>query len=195
MKNFRTYHKKPFHVDSILEIRLCMDSWEKITQVAAATNKSYSWVVRYCLFRLINRHCPDKFVQYGAKELSPNLSNRYQEFIEMDNTVLQRRANPLKHRHRLCLYEQDEIFIRIVAAKAGITMTHLVRFALELYLDKMLRRWLSPMPLSKRIFLGGFLFWLGIKIQHGGDFHTMSQKNLQFHFKRLQRYQYLRTGP
>ena len=114
-----------------------------------------------------------------------NAGFRSGKIAKLNELVRGQRVNSQnKHRHRLCLYGQDELFIRIAAAKLGCTMSHLVRLALGLYLDDLVSKF--PRFGAFRGLRGSFsrALWrcLGIKIYHGVRFHTMPprQQHLEF---------------
>ena len=178
MKNKSVYRKLKIPVDNILEIRLPYLTWNKIKWVAAGKNRSYSWVVRYTIFRMIKRsaqfHLDDENWGVRSKKIS-----RLNELVRGERGDSQK-----KHRHRLCLYGQDEFFIRMSAAKLGCTMTHLVRLALALYLDGLVSKF-PPFRCSKDRhgrFSGPAWRCLGIKVFHVVKFPTMRPKQQHFEF-------------
>ncbi len=148
--------KKRVSPDHVLDIRLCRKTWQKILYIAAKKKCSYSHVVRYCVFRLIRRN---DFTGISKR------SKRY--YHSLERLARKKQTATQFHRHRLCLYGDDELFIRMVAARTGCTMTHLVRLALEWHLENLKRIGIER---------GGFhalaFYWLGIKIHMGVDFHT-----------------------
>ncbi len=153
------YRAGRLQIHSVLEIRLCKETWKKIRQISCDRKKSYSWVVRYALFRAIKRKNPAEMFSRGLHEKARN----------------RRFEAALKHRHRLCLYGEDEIYIRLAAARLRCTMTHLVRMALEFYLERIISGKNYPRE----------CFWtrLGTKLFIGVEFHTPSPSNLSFLMK------------
>ena len=178
MKNISTYKKLKMPIDNVLEIRLPCLTWNKIKWVAACKNRSYSWVVRYAIFRMIKR----------SGQFHPDaeiLGMRSKKVARLNELVRDERVDSVKkHRHRLCLYGEDELFIRLSAAKLECTMTHLVRLALALYLDGLVSKF--PFFGHPKDFRGRFsgAAWrcLGIKIYHGVRFHTMAPRRQYFEF-------------
>jgi len=178
MKNKSVYKKLKIPVDNILEIRLPYLTWNKIKWVAANKNRSYSWVVRYSVFRMIKRSgqilSGDDFLLRRSKKIA-----KLNELVRGERVDSQK-----KHRHRLCLYGQDELFIRMSSAKLGCTMTHLVRLALALYLDELV----SKFPFfgcSKDLhgrFSGPAWRCLGIKVFRGVKFPTLRPEQQHFEF-------------
>jgi len=177
------YWKTPY-VDCILEIRLNQDTWAKIVRIAALKRKSYSWIVRYCVFRLINRDMTEDIVKNtfpGAKG-----GKKWKKFGKMSRIAKNHLGSKSGkheslHRHKLCLYGDDEFFIRLIAGQFHFSMSHLVRLALEWNLDE-LERLSNGRP-------GRFhhlaFYWLGIKLYNGVDFPiiTLPHKHLRLnHF-------------
>jgi len=153
----KRYWKIPVHPDNILEVRLTPDVWAKIVRIAGMKKTTYSWVVRYCVFRLIKRKDPRRNVGDVI------FRNNSTKFNRMDSLARGHIASESFHRHKLCLYEEDEFFIRMTAALMHCTMTHLVRLALEWYLDHLDRfSYGRPSRFNKLAF-----YWLGIKLYGG----------------------------
>ena len=186
-----SYASGPVPPTHVLEIRLGQERWSIIKEIAEVKNRSYSWVVRYAVFRLIKRNNPERYTRQilnigdgAGSDLNDNLS-------EIDKRVREQRfGSRLKHRHRLCLYGEDELFIRISAAKLGCTMTHLVRLALEKHLDLMLDRFTKSSVIGGGRVPDAFWYWLGIKIHHDVEFPIKSLSKQYFNFKRFQKRQY-----
>ncbi len=151
----------------VLEIRLQENQWKRILRIAQARKKSRSWVVRYCLFRLIAR-------PRGAGKI-PFESGRCFGVV----------ARKDMHRHRLCLYGDDELFIRTSAAVAGCTMTRLVRVALEQNLA-LLERGL----ISGCVFFALAFFWHGIKLFKDVEFPIKTPEKTNLRFTRFQEKDY-----
>lgn len=194
MKNNRVYRDYMVHVDSVIEVRLCMDSWERVKYVAWIRRRSYSWVVRYCLFRLIKRKGsigeirpfgpignPRNFseVSFSAKNLDLN-----------EKVWCRREGSSLKHRHRLCLYGEDERFLRLAALSLNCSMTHLIRFALEKYLGSLCLSYRRPFGGSGIVARARFWRWLGIKLYKAVELHSMSPKKKHFFFTPYQKSDY-----
>lgn len=192
MLNNRSFRKSPVHVDSIIEVRLCGDTWEKVQKVSYIKNSSYSWVVRYAVFRLIRRRRPEVFMK-GRSELSDGFDffPASEKFRLLNDRALRRRkGSSAKHRHKLCLYGEDELLIRLVAIKVMCSMTHLVRLALEWYLDSLLNSALKRRYGRERFFHEAFWYWLGIKVQQAVEFPSLSLTSVKFNFKRYEKYDY-----
>ncbi|MES0489762.1 MAG: hypothetical protein ABUK01_07220 [Leptospirales bacterium] len=143
-------------ITNILEIRLCPKTWDRINSVAKKRKKSYSWILRYLLFRLIKRSSPENLVKgYG----NPILENKYNKLKKIAKGK-KFGASTVHHRHRMCLYGSDELNIRLTAARFQCTMTHLVRLAIEWYLEELENKSKN----NPGIFFEAIFFILGKKI-------------------------------
>ncbi len=191
MNQYSDYKYLAFPVNHVLEIRLCQDSWLQIKKAALRWNKSYSWVVRYTLFRLIRRYEPGRLIVYAGNPRDDiNLQNQY-NMSTLNQIAWERRSGASeKHRHRLCLYGEDELFVRLVAARLGCTMTHLVRLALEKYLGSLLLGTNRFMSGCKGFVLASMLYWLGIKLFEDVEFHSHKQFNRVYSFTRYKPFDY-----
>ncbi|MES0491205.1 MAG: hypothetical protein ABUK01_14510 [Leptospirales bacterium] len=174
------YWKIPVHPDHILEIRLKPEIWARVVQIADRKDCSYSWVVRYCVFRMIKRKDPRRYVGNCI------VKNNSVKFEKMDAAAREHIGDDNLHRHKLCLYEEDEFFIRMTAGLMHCTMSHLVRLALEWNLDELER--LSNGRSS--LFHDLAFYWLGIKLYHGVVFPTMDLINKDFRLDRLNEHDY-----
>jgi len=157
MINQSEYFNNGVSIDNILEIRLCKKTWDKIEVVSKRSGKSFSWVVRYALFRLIKRKSLQTRLNKGAFG---------DKFRSLDKVARgKKRVSKEQHRHKLCLYGSDEYFIRATSAFLNVSMTHLVRIALEWHLDTLLERFtrLPRRGNAKKRFFRLAWYWLGIK--------------------------------
>ena len=188
MRNTGVYYKNYEHADSVLEIRLCAETWDKVKRVAISRESSYSWVVRYALFRLIKHRNPKDYAKNVIdSRISPD-SNEESTYDDFNNQVREmRHGSSIKHRHRLCLYGDDEIFVRLIAAQVGCTMTHLIRLALQMYLDSMLRICVRR---GLRRFREAAWYWLGIKSYYDVEFHNIVNDKVSYQFNRFHELDY-----
>ncbi|MDH5717592.1 MAG: hypothetical protein OEZ22_08120 [Spirochaetia bacterium] len=124
-------------IKNIWEVHIDLSTWKNIKLAANMHNKSYSWIVRYCVFRLTNK-----------KNLI--MTNT----IKKKNELLKRLKNNKKHRHLLCLYGDDELLLRNSALLLGISVSQLIRISITMFLGKILNKKVSKED----------LFWYGIKI-------------------------------
>ncbi len=193
MINQSNWQKYSVPIDSIVEVRLCQETWSRIQLVARARNTTYSRVVRYSLFRLINRANVNRYLAYDLEYqlLNPTAALHYDR--------IQRRARKKRidhmnhHRHRLCLYGEDELFLRLTAARLRCTMSHLIRVGLELYLDKLVAS--TRLSAYKRFLYErrthrSFWFWLGFKLYIDVELPTCRPAKQHFKFKKFPKHAY-----
>ena len=191
MKNVNNYYTSLENVDSVLEIRLCSKTWAKVKRIAEARNKSYSWVVRYTLFRLIKRKNLNEYIISTQSSNVPD-SNDSKSILNDCNKGLRKRlqGGKEKHRHRLCLYGEDELYIRLCSVRLRCTMSHLVRLGIDRYLDALI----ISITRSGKEKLGQFSkaawYWLGIKAHYDVDFHTINISKLHLNFKPFDKSEY-----
>lgn len=179
-------------MDSILEIRLCPEMWQRIKWVAERRQSTYSWVVRYALFRLIKRVDPKKCYShignpgFGSASFGSPAGGGPNERAWARRSGASRKGADAKHRHRLCLYGADEQAIRHASSYYGCTMTHLTRVALELHFERIYAAMLKTSRGASRMtpMSRAFWFWLGIKIYQGVEFHSLSLEQRMLHFQR-----------
>jgi len=181
MKNKSIYNKLKIQVDNVLEIRLSFGTWNKIRWVAGNKRRSYSWVVRYAIFRMIKRQDIQGFAYGKYSETRIKKMAKLNELVRAD-----RFDSKNKHRHRLCLYGEDELYIRLSAARLGCTMTHLVRLALACYLDELFRKFPLFRPSKDMNGLFSRAAWkcLGIKMFHVAKFPNLRPSHMHFDFIR-----------
>lgn len=113
------YHKIP--ISNLWEVRLDGDIWQRVKRVANARGCTYSWIVRYCVFRLARK---THIVMRPAME---NLSREIKRHYRYTQKL---------HRHMLCLYGEDEMLIRLAAMKLSVTLSHFIRLSLYWFLSK-----------------------------------------------------------
>ncbi|MES0489707.1 MAG: hypothetical protein ABUK01_06940 [Leptospirales bacterium] len=178
------YEKLAIQPDYILEIRLKPEIWERIVGIAEMKKRSYSWVVRYCLFRFIKRKDPRKHIGYctflfkkGKFEKVHELAKQYPGLDDL-------------HRHKLCLYGEDELFIRITAALMCCTMTHLVRMALEWNIDELEKETYIRLSRFRKGFHANAFYWMGIKLYEDVVLPTMGCKHKDFRLERFHQLDY-----
>ena len=124
-------------IKNVWEVRMDLSTWKNIQSTAKIHSKSYSWIVRYCVFQLAHR----KNLRWKAR--MENLHNKIKK-----NTAKN------IHRHQLCLYGDDEILLRNSAILLGITVSQLIRISIAMFLDRVLKS-----KVSKKNF-----FYRGIKV-------------------------------
>lgn len=117
-KKQRKYYKLP--IASLWEVHLDANLWRRVTRAAKGKKCSFSWITRYCVFRLVRKK---------------NLYMRKAMKIHSNKIKSQPKSqNP--HRHILCLYGDDEKLLRLAAMQLGVTVSHMIRLALYWFLPK-----------------------------------------------------------
>lgn len=160
---------------------MCDDMWRRVVDLAEVSGRSYSWVVRYAVFRLIRRKSRQGHLGYVGNPAFRECLGNVLTPHPLNRGVWGRRAgSAAKHRHRLCLYGEDELYIRLAAAQLGCSMTHLVRLAIEKY----------AMGTSLRVVNTPFFYWLGIKTVRVVELPTISFEKIHFEFKPYSRSSY-----
>ncbi len=177
------------YIAKVLEIRLPQDTWRKIVRVSHLKQTSYSWVVRYCLFRLIQHKNVFDFM--AGKSLSQyHKKRKIRHFLLLNHNVSQQKNLRGMHRHKLCLYGDDAFYIRAIACKLDITMTHLVRLALAWNLNRLERAvTLSHSRQGSRFHRLSF-YWLGIKVYNGVEFPTKNTAHTCVQLVRFREFEY-----
>ncbi|MDH5716456.1 MAG: hypothetical protein OEZ22_02325 [Spirochaetia bacterium] len=124
-------------IKNVWEVRMDLLLWDKVIRTAKLRKKTYSWIVRYCVF-----------------ELARKKSLRWTEKLQQIDKEIKSKKSENQHRHMLCLYGDDEFLLRNSALILGITVSQLIRIALELFLNRVLNGKTSDKN----------LFWRGIKL-------------------------------
>ncbi|MDH5717133.1 MAG: hypothetical protein OEZ22_05800 [Spirochaetia bacterium] len=137
MKCRKQPHWVKTEIKNIWEVHLDKSIWKKVKLAAKIHNKTYSWIVRYCVFKLANK----KSLQWTNELLNINYKLKMNEI-------------QTKHRHMLCLYGDDEILLRNSALILGISISKLIRISIILYLEKFFQNKVNKKE----------LFWYGIKL-------------------------------
>ena len=119
----RCYKQPPFPIpepiSNIWETIVDLNTWEQISLARKITRSTFSWVVRYCVFNLL--HNPRKLETLAGEIPSMRCA----------------RANG--HRLKLCLYGEDENTLRLIAYKMQISVSSLIRLAIQLHIHRLLR--------------------------------------------------------
>ena len=109
-------YKIPEKIANVWEVIIDKETFAQIVQARNKSKKTYSWVVRYCLFKLIRN--PKRMKKLTA--------------MEFHSGPIPTRATG--HRLQLCLYGDDEKLVRILATQAGVTVSRLLRTAIKTFL-------------------------------------------------------------
>lgn len=108
-------------IASLWEVNLERGLWERVRKAAEYRQCTYSWITRYCVFRLARKK-----------------NVRMTTAMEFHSCGIKRQQKKCKnyHRHILCLYGDDEMLLRLTAMKLGVTVSQLIRLALYWFLPK-----------------------------------------------------------
>ena len=159
------YHgdSNPYNVDSVWEARLRPEIISNIQSAAKQYGKSMSWVVRYCVFMLYRNGKDATTLQEMAEALrEKNQSNPVP-------------ASEL-HRLRICLYGDDERILLELKYRYRLTVTMVIRLALQIYLGGLSAGTVS----AWEFFWFGLKFFAGTKVIYSKK-HQFPQ--VDFHFK------------
>lgn len=135
---------KPVQIQHLLEIRLAPAQWNRLKLRAWQGRRTYSTIVRFCVFRLVR--LPGLHWTARFRRAETAVAAGLAEAQEM-------------RRHMLCLYGADEKLIRLAAMELGLTMTALVRLALQLFLPTLAMEKHSQRPVARFDFT-----WQAIRI-------------------------------
>ena len=152
-KQFR-FHKIP--ISNLWEVHLDVETWDRMKKAAYLRNCSFSWISRYCVFRLARKK---SLKMHSAMEiLSKEVKTKHKN-------------SKSYHRHIICLYGDDEKLLRITAMQLNMTVSHLIRFALTWFLPKM----------ESKLFDNRHIYYYGTKICRYLDLSRKTQLKLPFY--------------
>lgn len=123
--------QKPFNSESagveisgIVEVWLPQNLWQRVQKLRLANSTNarltFSWITRFALFQMLR-----------VKDFEE--SQEFQTY-KVEATQKIDRASKGSHRHKLCLYGDDEIFLKGLSMRLRIPMSVLIRIALLWYL-------------------------------------------------------------
>lgn len=115
----RRYFK--LEISSLWEVHLDTVLWKRIVLLANRHNSSFTWITRYCVFRLARKK---NLYMRNAMKIHSNKIKSLQKNVPL-------------HRHLICLYGDDEKLLRMAAIQLGITVSHMIRIALHWFLPKL----------------------------------------------------------
>ncbi|MDH5716571.1 MAG: hypothetical protein OEZ22_02910 [Spirochaetia bacterium] len=137
-------------IKNVWDVHLDVHIWENIKTAAEIHSRSFSWIVRYCVFQLV---------------LKKNL--RWTNKLKILNENIKKNIPGKTHRHQLCLYGDDELLLRTAAIQLKISVSQLLRLSIAMFLDRLLKKKVSKEN----------LFWYGIKIVlEINDFRSLKKK-------------------
>jgi len=138
--------KTIFDVEEVWQVRIQNNIWQSIRIQAIKRKTTYSWIVRYCVFRFLS----DQSFQLDENFIELYLKSKAIFFTDSDNETTEKDY----HRHQLCLYGDDIRVIKMIATMFDINVTDLVRMALIRFL---------PLFGENKVDEEDF-YWHGIKI-------------------------------
>lgn len=135
---------KPTPITELWEVHLQERTWEAVRSCAKQRKCSYSNISRYCLFRLIEHQ---------------NLKwNRLMSDTK-DGLMGQITRGASVHRHVMCFYGEDLRAVRYAAMVLGITVSMLIRIAIQLYLPRLAMENRSRKVSNEELFKLGVKRW------------------------------------
>ncbi len=127
-----------YSVSDIWEVRLEKSTILRLRKIAGLRRTTMSWLARYCIFRLIHK-----------KKI------HHEKFHDMVDEI---RANspPFRETGRfyICFYGEDILWVKMQSGILNVTVSMLVRVALERYLSSLENE--ARVPYWR-------LFWYGLK--------------------------------
>lgn len=122
-------NEKPFNnpkakgdITGVFEILIPNELWEKIVKAQAKHPKlTFSWITRYALFTMITQKSFWKIAKFAI-------------LLKKDKAYSKSRE--VCHRHLICLYNDDQKRLKIIAAELQRPISVLVRIALFWYLHE-----------------------------------------------------------
>lgn len=137
--------KFEFEIKDVWQILIDVKTMQRIRQIAIKRKTTLSWVVRYCTFKYISSR--PLIWNKKAQELfdATNPNRRKKLDFNFENKW---------HRLQLCLYGSDIRTLQITALQMDITVSDLVRMAIQNIIDE-----LTSIPPSNTEW-----YWKGIKL-------------------------------
>lgn len=135
-----------YFINEIFEVQISQTEWQKICAISQKFEYTFTATTRLCVFQLMRRGLN----RTEVFEYKRYLKRKYLGWLEVgpeqgmlmtlgERQVWQRpssRCEPL-HRHMLCLYGNDAMQLRVMAAHYGLSISDFVRIALELFLPSL----------------------------------------------------------
>jgi len=117
MKKINQLSTLKYPIDYVWQVRISQKVWDRIVAVAVKKKTTYSWIVRYCTFRL----CCTADLKWNDG------------LLDAFEQIKPEKAGKT-HRLQLCLYGHDVKIIQMIANMLEISISDLIRIALYLYL-------------------------------------------------------------
>ena len=108
-------------VDYTWEVRIPRKIWEKVKERADQQDVTYSWVVRFCVFTALKKSNQKRFNEAVV------------EFHNRRNIGATKKES--HHRFQMCLYGEDQSWLRIRAMEVKTSVTSLILTSLLMFLD------------------------------------------------------------
>lgn len=120
--------QKPFNsnlakadITGIVEVWLPCEIWQRMSVLRKKKPQlTFSWITRFVLFHMIRKK------NFFKNENFPKLVEHDQNNIDLSLTS--------NHRHKLCLYGDDETFLKYLSLFLRVPMSALIRIALRSFL-------------------------------------------------------------
>lgn len=142
---------EPVRVDAIWEVLLPPEWVNKIRYLAKKRKVTMSWIVRYCIFRLLRRR------KLALSPTEQTMLEKIQAEMRLHRSRTMRYYSTNKtlfHRLQVCFYGEDEKWLRLAALELEISVSMLIRFAIYRYFAGLENE--KAIPYWR-------LFWMGIK--------------------------------
>lgn len=110
-----------------------MEVWSRVKIAAECSNKTFSWVVRWCVFTALRDDKKSTF------------SESVTEFHHRRNFGASKPGS--HHRFQLCLYGEDQTFLKISAIELDVSLTSLILASIEQYLQQLIEEKVSDLDL------------------------------------------------
>ena len=105
------------NIASVIEVLFNFETWNQIKIIRKRSSSTFSWVVRFCIFGLLDELQNHKIDREQRDESQSLAGNR-----------------KTGHRLQLCLYGDDEKQIKLAALELRISIADLIRIAIMKYL-------------------------------------------------------------
>ena len=162
MKCNKQAHWAKEDIKNVWHVHLDVRIWDNIKLAAQMHSRSYSWIVRYCVFQLV---------------LKKNI--RWTNKLMAIHENIKKNPPEKTHRHQLCLYGEDELILRFAAIQLKTSVSQLIRISILMFLNRLLKKKVSKEN----------LFWYGIKIiLKVKDFRSLKNDTIAMHFHSFRSY-------
>ncbi|MCB1200709.1 MAG: hypothetical protein KDK41_08690 [Leptospiraceae bacterium] len=112
-------------VQNTWEVRIPQEKWESVKSASVIAGKSFSWVIRWCVFTALQKGNKDDFARAVVE-----CHNRRNSGASNSET---------HHRFQICLYGEDETWLKLSAIEMKCSVTSLVLAAVEIFLVQIIQ--------------------------------------------------------